>query len=93
MRFEKFMAMMNEGKIRCGKVRYASQPEAARALQSVRDSRTARGIPQQGGKVECRYYECDSCNGFHLTSSKLPKPREEVIDVTDHSRVSVSHSV
>lgn len=48
---------------RCGKKRYASEAQAARALERVRDWRIKAGAKE----IEQRWYDCPACKGFHLT--------------------------
>lgn len=46
----------------CAKARYGTHAEAIEALHTI----WAR--PRWGGKFPSRAYECDRCNGWHLTS-------------------------
>lgn len=45
----------------CGKVRYRDQLSAKRAMRTIGNVSTSERIP-------VRWYECDGCAGFHLTS-------------------------
>lgn len=71
MDFGKFVKLHNEGKIKCGKIRYKNQNEASIALSNVRERRGS-----SVGRTEKRFYLCGRCNGYHLTS-KQKYPRRE----------------
>lgn len=48
-----------------GKLRWPDEVEAAKALEDA----VARH--KGTGRVECRWYACPTCHGFHLTSQPL----------------------
>jgi len=50
-----------------GKVRYETEKQAERALATVRTDRKP-WVPNYGHAIECRVYECEACQGYHLTS-------------------------
>lgn len=57
---------------RTGKRRFASPEEAERALEGAKSrarSERVKGRPRR--RREKRFYGCDSCRGFHLTSQPL----------------------
>lgn len=53
----------------CRKRRYRDEIGAKLALATIaRIDRTKQGHEAK----ECRYYACDACGGYHLTSQKNP---------------------
>lgn len=78
MNFQKFMHLVNSGKMSCGKIRYDSQQRANDALKQARKDRLESKNPTHS-KIECRAYLCNKCDGYHLTSKedKFAKSREE----------------
>lgn len=47
------------------KLRYATREDAARALRQAKAKRARLGKDES--TTEKRWYECDRCDGFHLT--------------------------
>ena len=50
----------------CGKVRYRDELSAKRAMRTIQNV----GSHDPSGRVPVRWYECDGCAGFHLTSQE-----------------------
>lgn len=60
-----------------GKVRYRDKREAISTLHRIQLKASYAKLGESGTtRRECRAYECDSCHGFHLTSSASSKLAE-----------------
>jgi hypothetical protein len=64
-----------------GKRRFRTEHDAKVALKVARDS-------SRDHRKECRYYECDDCGGWHLTSQRSWTDGLEESTV-DHDAVAV----
>lgn len=53
------------------KARFATEEKARRALKQAQEDRRRIG----SGHVERRFYYCDNCDGYHLTSTEAPHIR------------------
>ena len=60
---------MEKGK--CGKISYKDKLSAMFAL-----SQTKRVGNKKSNRNECRFYFCNICNAFHLTSEKKRKKKK-----------------
>lgn len=59
-------------KAACHKIRYKTRRDAELALSTAKGAADALNI-----RHECRYYHCDVCDGWHLTS--MPKSKYDEI--------------
>lgn len=60
---------------RTGKVRFRDRRQAQDALQPIAWRRVAGTAPAR--RQEVRAYECDSCDGWHLTSIATWLPTDQ----------------
>jgi hypothetical protein len=57
----------------CSKRRYGSRKEAAARLRDIQANNVAiRALGARTSRRERRFYRCDWCDGYHLTS-KAPR--------------------
>jgi hypothetical protein len=57
---------------KCDKKRFHNEGHAKEALLAARFSRErAKSTESESSRHEIRYYLCNLCNGFHLTSQEL----------------------
>lgn len=61
------------------KLMFATEEIAAEALTEARAHKMATG---NTGRIEKRYYQCDICNTWHLTSLAEWVEREELADAS-----------
>lgn len=58
---------------RTGKLRFRNEEEARTALRSAR-AVSQSGEPHSAKRREDRYYPCEHCGGYHLTSAPERPP-------------------
>jgi hypothetical protein len=75
----------SQGDCPSGKLRYADELQASKALRSAQAKREKRGHYV----VEKRWYQCGYCDGFHLTSKEFRDTWEMSQQRVDNTAVAM----